>query len=173
MQQKRVTKHPELFWTLELRRCKDISLQFWTSYISIHTKTMPRVAAALMLAVSAAAFTLPARHRATALRPRAADDDAAADAAPAAAAADDDASVAASLEAKLKSFEATEEEQRAATLGGLIPGSSGADAFDVSLYLAAIPLFGSLALFLFFPLLAPKLAESGLLGSDIPPPGAF
>ena len=65
--------------------------------------------------------------------------------------ADSDAAVAASLEAKLKSFEATPEEERAATLGGMIPGSSGTDAFDISLYLAAIPLFGSLALFLFFP----------------------
>ena len=75
--------------------------------------------------------------------------------------------VAASLEAKLKSFEATPEEERAATLGGMIPGSSGTDAFDISLYLAAIPLFGSLALFLFFPAIAPMLA-----GSDLPPPSA-
>ena len=75
--------------------------------------------------------------------------------------------VAASLEAKLKSFEATPEEERAATLGGMIPGSSGTDAFDISLYLAAIPLFGSLALFLFFPAIAPMLA-----GSEIPPPSA-
>ena len=81
--------------------------------------------------------------------------------------ADSDAAVAASLEAKLKSFEATPEEERAATLGGMIPGSSGTDAFDISLYLAAIPLFGSLALFLFFPAIAPMLA-----GSEIPPPSA-
>ena len=81
--------------------------------------------------------------------------------------ADSDAAVAASLEAKLKSFEATPEEERAATLGGMIPGSSGTDAFDISLYLAAIPLFGSLALFLFFPAIAPMLA-----GSDLPPPSA-
>ena len=81
--------------------------------------------------------------------------------------ADSDAAVAASLEAKLKSFETTPEEERAATLGGMIPGSSGTDAFDISLYLAAIPLFGSLALFLFFPAIAPMLA-----GSEIPPPSA-
>ena len=81
--------------------------------------------------------------------------------------ADSDAAVAASLEAKLKSFEATPEEERAATLGGMIPGSSGTDAFDISLYVAAIPLFASLALFLFFPAIAPMLA-----GSDLPPPSA-
>ena len=62
---------------------------------------------------------------------------------------------------------ATPEEERTATLGGMIPGSSGTDAFDISLYLAAIPLFGSLALFLFFPAIAPMLA-----GSDLPPPSA-
>ena len=45
--------------------------------------------------------------------------------------------------------------------------SSGTDAGDISLYLAAIPLFGSLALFLFFPAIAPMLA-----GSDLPPPSA-
>ena len=55
----------------------------------------------------------------------------------------------------------------AATLGGMIPGSSGTDAFDISLYVAAIPLFASLALFLFFPAIAPMLA-----GSDLPPPSA-
>ena len=49
----------------------------------------------------------------------------------------------------------------------MIPGSSGTDAFDISLYVAAIPLFASLALFLFFPAIAPMLA-----GSDLPPPSA-
>ncbi|KAJ1461615.1 hypothetical protein M885DRAFT_506656 [Pelagophyceae sp. CCMP2097] len=55
------------------------------------------------------------------------------------------------LEEKMSSWEATEEEQKAATLGGLIPGSSGFDGFDFGLYAAFPLLFGSLAIFLFFP----------------------
>ena len=78
--------------------------------------------------------------------------------------ADSDAAVAASLEAKLKSFEATPEEERAATLGGMIPGSSGTAVRHLALF-GRHPAFGSLALFLFFPAIAPMLA-----GSDLPPP---
>ena len=48
----------------------------------------------------------------------------------------------------------------------MIPGSSGTDAFDISLY-RGDPDLGSLALFLFFPAIAPMLA-----GSDLPPPSA-
>ena len=70
------------------------------------------------------------------------------------------------LEEKMASWEATDEERAAATLGGLVPGSSGMDGFDMGLWLAAPPLFLSLALFLFFPLVAPQFA------GDLPPPQA-
>lgn len=62
-------------------------------------------------------------------------------------------------------WDATEEEQKAATLGGMIPGSTGTDSFDVSLYLALPFLLGSLALFLFFPLLRDNIDFS-----DVGPP---
>merc|ERR1719517_46774 len=61
-----------------------------------------------------------------------------------------------SLEEKLRSWEASEEEVRAATLGGIVPGSGGErsnDAFDVGLYIAfPIMVLGCLA-FAFFPFL--------------------
>jgi len=45
-----------------------------------------------------------------------------------------------SLEEKMKSWEASEEEIKAATLGGVVPGGGNAaertDAFDVGLYIA-------------------------------------
>jgi type III secretory pathway component EscR len=43
-----------------------------------------------------------------------------------------------SLEEKMKAWEATEEEVKAATLGGVVPGGQNAersDAFDVGLYI--------------------------------------
>ena len=143
-------------------------------------QSVPRAAGLALLvgAASTAAFTLPQTRRATPSTRisatnedwrKACDSDGVVsyyDYGVRLGSADSDAAVA-SLEAKLKSFEATPEEERAATLGGMIPGSSGTDAFDISLYLAAIPLFGSLALFLFFPAIAPMLA-----GSEIPPPSA-
>ena len=42
-----------------------------------------------------------------------------------------------SLEEKMKAWEATEEEVKAATLGGVVPGKKErSDAFDMGLYLA-------------------------------------
>lgn len=66
------------------------------------------------------------------------------------------------LEEKMKSWEASEEEIRAATLGGVIPGSSGddagrTDAFDIGLYIAfPIMVIGCLA-FAFFPLIVSNI----------------
>jgi hypothetical protein len=56
-----------------------------------------------------------------------------------------------SLEEKMKGWEATEEEAKAATLGGLIPGRS--DAFDVGLYIAFPLMVASGLFFAFFPLI--------------------
>lgn len=62
----------------------------------------------------------------------------------------------ASLEEKMKKWEASEEEVKAATLGGLVPGTSKenrSDAFDVGLYiLFPIMVLSGLA-FAFFPLI--------------------
>ena len=60
------------------------------------------------------------------------------------------------LKDKMMSWEATEEERKAATLGGLTPTSSGVDGFDLGLYIAFPFLFGSLCLFLFFPLIGSR-----------------
>ena len=60
------------------------------------------------------------------------------------------------LKDKMMSWEATDEERKAATLGGLTPTSSGVDGFDLGLYIAFPFLFGSLCLFLFFPLIGSR-----------------
>jgi hypothetical protein len=54
------------------------------------------------------------------------------------------------LEEKMKSWEATEEEVKAATLGGVVPGRS--DAFDVGLYIAFPIMVVTGLFFAFFPL---------------------
>ena len=62
----------------------------------------------------------------------------------------------------MKSWEATEEEMKAATLGGVIPGSSNSsenrsDAFDIGLYIAfPIMVIGCL-IFAFFPLIVSNI----------------
>lgn len=64
-----------------------------------------------------------------------------------------------SLEEKMKSWEATEEEVRASTLGGVVPGGNAerSDAFDVGLYIAfPIIVLSSLA-FAFFPFIMGNL----------------
>lgn len=71
------------------------------------------------------------------------------------------------LEEKMKSWEASEEEIRAATLGGVIPGSSSSDAgrtdaFDIGLYIAfPIMVIGCLA-FAFFPLIVSNIDVSSV-----------
>ena len=131
-----------------------------------------RSAVLFLAAISATrAFAPPARVRAPTLR-RAEGDEAVAEAAtteaaPAAGAEPSDEEVSAALKDKMMSWEATEAEQKAATLGGLIPGSSGADGFDIGLYIAFPFLFGSLCLFLFFPLIgsAPPASFAQCLSS--------
>ena len=65
-----------------------------------------------------------------------------------------------SLEDKMKSWEASEEEIRAASLGGVVPGGGGAprtDAFDIGLYIAfPIMVIGCLA-FAFFPFIVQNI----------------
>lgn len=74
-----------------------------------------------------------------------------------------------SLSQKMTAWEASDTQQRADSGGGggLTPGSSGADSFDIGLYLAFPPLFLSLMLFLLFPF----LRESIDIG-ELPPPQA-
>ena len=68
-----------------------------------------------------------------------------------------------SLEEKMKAWEATEEEVKAATLGGVVPGRS--DAFDVGLYIAFPLMVISGLLFAFFPLIMGNIDTS-----DVGPP---
>ena len=60
-----------------------------------------------------------------------------------------------SLEEKMKAWEATEEEVKAATLGGMVPGRS--DAFDVGLYIAFPLMVLSGLAFAAFPLIMGNL----------------
>ena len=65
-----------------------------------------------------------------------------------------------SLEDKMKSWEASEEEIRAASLGGVVPkGNSGerTDAFDVGLYILFPIMIIGLGLFAFFPILVQNI----------------
>ena len=51
-------------------------------------------------------------------------------------------------------WDATEEEVKAATLGGITPNSSGAfDSFDLGLYIAFPIMFATLAFFGLFPVI--------------------
>lgn len=65
-----------------------------------------------------------------------------------------------SLEDKMKSWEASEEEIRAASLGGVVPKSSGgerSDAFDTGLYILFPIMIIGLGLFAFFPILVQNI----------------
>ncbi|CAB9512455.1 expressed unknown protein [Seminavis robusta] len=68
--------------------------------------------------------------------------------------------VKASLEEKMKNWEATEEEVKAATLGGVVP--ERADSFDLGLYVAFPFMIIGCLLFLAFPLLADKIDVSSV-----------
>ena len=60
----------------------------------------------------------------------------------------------AGLDAKMAKWDATEEEVKAATLGGITPNSSGAfDSFDLGLYIAFPIMFATLAFFGLFPVI--------------------
>ena len=65
-----------------------------------------------------------------------------------------------SLEEKMKGWEATEEEVKAKTLGGIIPGRS--DAFDVGLYIAFPILIISSLIFVFFPFIIGNIDTSSV-----------
>ena len=65
-----------------------------------------------------------------------------------------------SLESKMKSWEASEEEIKAATLGGVVPGRS--DAFDVGLYIAFPLMVLSGLAFAFFPLIMGNIDTSSV-----------
>ena len=60
-----------------------------------------------------------------------------------------------SLEEKMAAWEASDEEVKAATLGGIVPGRS--DAFDVGLYIAFPLMVVSGLAFAFFPLIMGNL----------------
>jgi hypothetical protein len=66
-----------------------------------------------------------------------------------------------SLEDKMKSWEATEDEIKAASLGGVVPKGSSAgersDAFDVGLYILFPVMIVGLGLFAFFPILVQNI----------------
>lgn len=68
-----------------------------------------------------------------------------------------------SLEEKMSKWEATDEEKKAATLGGVVPSSDGrSDAFDVGLYVAfPFMVIASLA-FAFFPFIMDKIDVSSV-----------
>jgi hypothetical protein len=65
-----------------------------------------------------------------------------------------------SLEEKMKAWEATDEERRAATLGGVVPERT--DSFDVGLYIAFPFMIVGCLLFLAFPFLADKIDVSSV-----------
>ena len=60
-----------------------------------------------------------------------------------------------SLEEKMATWEATEEEQKAASLGGVVPGRS--DGFDLALYILFPFMVLSGLAFAFFPLIMDKI----------------
>ena len=65
-----------------------------------------------------------------------------------------------SLEEKMAKWEATEEEIKASTLGGVVPERS--DSFDVGLYIAFPFMVIGCFLFLAFPLIADKIDVSSV-----------
>ncbi|KAL7515037.1 hypothetical protein ACHAWX_000803 [Stephanocyclus meneghinianus] len=64
----------------------------------------------------------------------------------------------------MKSWEASEEEIKAASLGGVVPGRS--DAFDVGLYILFPVMVIGLGLFAFFPIIVQNID----INSVGPPP---
>ena len=78
------------------------------------------------------------------------------------------------LEEKMASWEATEEEQQSATLGGFLsgmtPGKSKTDGFDVGLYIAFPIMVVTGLVFALFPLLVPYFVKNFDIMSVGPPP---
>jgi hypothetical protein len=65
-----------------------------------------------------------------------------------------------SLEEKMSSWEASEDEIKAATLGGVVPGRN--DAFDVGLYIAFPLMVASCLLFAAFPFIMGNIDTSSV-----------
>ena len=65
-----------------------------------------------------------------------------------------------SLEEKMKEWEASDEEIKAASLGGVTPGR--ADGFDIGLFLAFPFIVGSALLFAVFPFIMDKIDVSSV-----------
>ena len=72
-----------------------------------------------------------------------------------------------SLEEKMKMWEASEEEIKAASLGEIVPGRS--DAFDVGLYILFPIMVLGLGLFAFFPIIVQNID----VNSVGPPPTSW
>jgi hypothetical protein len=62
-----------------------------------------------------------------------------------------------SLEEKMANWEASEEEIKAATLGGMTPGRGGTDGFDIGLYIAFPIIVATSLLFAVFPFIMDKI----------------
>ena len=65
-----------------------------------------------------------------------------------------------SLEDKMKDWEASDEEIKAASLGGIVPGRT--DGFDIGLFLAFPFIVGSALFFAIFPLIMDKIDVSSV-----------
>jgi len=65
-----------------------------------------------------------------------------------------------SLEEKMKGWEASEEEVKAASLGGMVPGKS--DGFDIGLAIAFPIIVGTSLLFAVFPFIMDKIDVSSV-----------
>jgi hypothetical protein len=65
-----------------------------------------------------------------------------------------------SLEEKMKGWEASEEEIKAASLGGMVPGKS--DGFDIGLAIAFPIIVGTSLLFAVFPFIMDKIDVSSV-----------
>lgn len=66
------------------------------------------------------------------------------------------------LEEKMASWEASEEEMKAASLGGLTPGRGRADGFDIGLYIAFPIIVATSLLFAVFPFIMDKIDVSSV-----------
>jgi hypothetical protein len=65
-----------------------------------------------------------------------------------------------SLEDKMKDWEASDEEIKAASLGGVVPGRT--DGFDIGLFIAFPFIVGSALLFAVFPFIMDKIDVSSV-----------
>ena len=66
------------------------------------------------------------------------------------------------LEEKMAGWEASEEEIKAASLGGMTPGKAGTDGFDIGLYIAFPIIVGTSLLFALFPFIMDKIDVSSV-----------